>query len=441
LVENGKVLEVEQGEILIAENVLQDGFYIILDGAFEILRQAGDQEVVLTVQKSGQMLGEMSIIANLPPTATVRAACPCQVFMISREVFNQLLTQNPSIVMELLRTAMLRLRNTETMLNQNEKLASLGNLAAGLAHELNNPAAAARRSIGQLRQAIGDWLQARCELDDLALGQSLNQTILTRLTTDVASPKRHTSIGDALVRSEREMELEDWLSAQGMQDSWKYASTLVDSGWTPDGLKSWCSPFNPAHLPVILRWLTIGYDVHTLINEIDHSTERISAIVTAVKSYTHLDQAPKKLVDIHEGLETTLMILKHKLAQDMLVQRDFDPSLPPLEAYASELNQVWTNLIDNALDAMGGVGVLRLRTYQRDNSVVVEIGDNGPGIPANVIGNVFEPFYTTKGPGKGTGLGLYVSYGIIKKHDGKITVESQPGDTRFIVSIPFRLEG
>jgi signal transduction histidine kinase len=191
-------------------------------------------------------------------------------------------------------------------------------------------------------------------------------------------------------------------------------------------------------VPVILRWLATGYIIHILLDEILHSSERVSEIVAAVKSYAYLDEAPKKEIDIHEGLESTLVILKHKIKQGITVERNYDRSLPRLEAYASELNQVWTNLMDNAIDAMNGEGVLRLRTYAQDEALVVEIGDEGPGIPAGVLPHIFEPFYTTKEPGKGTGLGLHVSNLIVQKHRGKIEVHSRPGDTRFIVSLPYQ---
>ena len=438
MIQNGRQFEVETGTEIITENVNQDGLYIILTGAFEIIRQAGETELVIDLQKSGQILGEMSLIANLPPTATVRAACPSRVFMIGRETLNSLLLEQPSVGIDLMRTAMKRLRRTETMLYQNEKLASLGNLAAGLAHELNNPAAAARRSSGQLRQAIDAWMDARIELDALLIKPDQKQTLLARLRSDVTDRKSFHQSLDPLALSDLEQEMEDWLQSMEVIDTWEIAPALIDFGWTPENLEAWCEQFPHSHVPAILRWLIAGYLVFTLMSEIDQSVERISGIVTAVKSYTYLDQAPKKSVNIHEGLESTLIILKHK-TKNITIQRKFDLGLPHLLAYAGELNQVWTNLIDNAIDAMQGSGTLRLITYQQADQLVVEIGDNGPGIPDGAIVNLFEPFYTTKGPGKGTGLGLYVSYSIIKKHGGKITVDSRPGDTRFIVTIPYHI--
>lgn len=440
LIQNGDLLDIQEGEKLITENVMQSGFFIVLSGAFEIIREVGDEEIVIAVHQRGQILGEISVIANLPPVATVRADCPSKVFKIDREIFYRLLIENPDIGLEIVRTAVRRLRTFEAMVNQNEKLAALGTLAAGLAHELNNPAAAARRSTAQLRQAINSWTQSRDDLDSLSLEPHHSRAVSSRLHTDIAAPKTPGWTVDPLARSEQEQEIEDWLDSKGVVETWEYAPTLVDFGWTPDSLASWSAQFPPTHLPAILCWLVNGYIVHTLLDEIDRSTERISDIVKTVKSYTYLDQAPKQAVDIHEGLESTLTILKHKLPPTITIQREFDVTMPHLEAYASELNQVWTNLIDNAIDAMHGSGTLRLRTSQKSGQAVVEVGDTGPGIPEKVLPNLFEPFYTTKGPGKGTGLGLYVSYSIIEKHGGKITVESKPGNTRFVVTIPFKLE-
>jgi signal transduction histidine kinase len=190
---------------------------------------------------------------------------------------------------------------------------------------------------------------------------------------------------------------------------------------------------------VVARWLAAGYTVHGLLDEVSISAERISEIVKAVKDYSYLDQAPLKEIDLHEGLESTLMILKHKLKQGVAVTRDYDQSLPHIEAYASELNQVWTNIIDNAIDAMKGQGELRIHTHEANNHVIVEICDSGPGIPPGATPHLFEPFFTTKGPGVGTGLGLSVSYNIVQKHRGRIEARSQPGSTCFTVTLPIRI--
>jgi len=436
LVKNGECLFLEAGKILITENQFQDALYVILDGDFEILKRVGDTNVVLAIQSCGQILGEMSLIANVPPTATVRALCRSQVLKISREIFERNILGNPTVAQVLLRTVMLRLRNTEAMLGQHQKMDSLATLTAGLAHELNNPAAAARRSAGQLRQTINDWLNSRSGLDALNLEPRLNEAVLNRLRDDIAEHDHLEMVQDPLDRSDRESEVENWLSEHGMQVAWECAPIFVSFGWNPDSLETWCAEFNNHEIPIILHWLATGYIVHNLLDEINQSTERVSEIVAAVKSYTYLDQAPRKVVDIHDGLENTLAILQHKFKPEITLLRDYDRSIPRVEVYASELNQVWTKLIDNALDAISNGGLLRLITRQQEGNVIVEIDDNGPGFPTSVLQHLFEPFVTTKEPGQGAGLGLHIAYNIIQKHHGQIEVDSQPGDTRVVVSLP-----
>ena len=436
LLESGERLSLEVGDMLMLEGSPPEAFYVVLDGEVEILKRSGNRDVVIAVNGPCSILGEMSLIEDAPRTASVRVAQPSKFLKISRETFDNLVYGNPTVAVALLRTVMKRLRDTEGMLGQQEKLASLGTLAAGLAHELNNPAAAAGRSASQLHKVMSTWLSERSSLDSLHLEASLNDRILNRLREDITRNAQSDLSPDPLERSDREYEIEGWLEAHSVNEPWECAPLLVSFGWTVPDLADWCVSFEAAHIPVILRWLTTGYYIHSLLGEINNSMGRITEIVSAVKDYAYLDQAPLKEIDLHAGLESTLVILKHKLRQGITVSRDYNRELPMIEAYGGELNQVWTNIIDNAIDAMNGEGELRLRTYRDNNEAVVEIGDNGPGIPENVLPRLFEPFFTTKEPGHGTGLGLYVSYNIIQKHHGKIEVFSKPGDTRFIVRLP-----
>jgi len=258
------------------------------------------------------------------------------------------------------------------------------------------------------------------------------------LREDISRSAQGSLIPDPLERSDREIEIESFLEELGYENAYEYASSLVMYGWTVPDLTAWCAPFTKEQMSVIIRWLAIGYRVDSLLGEISDGTGRITEIVSAVKDYAYLDQAPLKKINIHTGLESTLVMLQYKLKQGISIQRNYDPELPELDVYGSELNQVWSNLIDNAIEAMHGEGELRLRTYREGGQAVVEIGDDGPGIPENVLPRLFEPFFTTKDPGQGTGLGLYVSYNIIQKHHGVIEVTSKPGDTRFIVRLPLR---
>jgi signal transduction histidine kinase len=248
-------------------------------------------------------------------------------------------------------------------------------------------------------------------------------------------------VNDALERSDREQEFQDWLGGMGLEDSWQIAPILVDSGWDRPRLEGALAGHSPEEAGVLLRWLAGSHAVGQLLGEVAQSAERISEIVLAVKSYSYLDQAPVQEVDIHRGLEETLVILRHKLASGVVVHREYDQALPRIGAYGSELNQVWTNILDNAIDAMDGKGEIRIRTYAAEGHVIVEITDNGPGIPEAVQPRIFDPFFTTKPPGVGTGLGLHISYNIVvQKHQGQIHVSSRPGETRFQISLPIRLE-
>ncbi|MEO6062835.1 MAG: ATP-binding protein [Thermoflexales bacterium] len=442
LLENGEWESLPAGRVLLEEGSAPDAFYVITSGVFEVVKRAGGQEVFLAIRGKGEMLGEFSLIGNEPRSATVRAREAGQVFKISRILFETLLCDNAGTAMVILRTIIKRLRNTESMVRQQEKLASLGTLAAGLAHELNNPAAAASRSAGQLGQTIHSWLSARGALDRLSLAPDLSGIVLTRLREDLDTPHPHEQVGaNALDRSDREYAVESWLDTLGLEDAWEYAPPLVSFGWDQPKLAAWTVPFSAEQIPVIVRWLAVGYLVHGLLDEVVDSTERISEIVKAVKVYSHLDQAAMKETDVREGLESTLVILKHKLKQGITVIREFAPDLPRIDAYPGELNQVWTNLIDNAIDAMKGHGELRLAARVEGGRLSVEIADNGPGIPEHVLPRIFDVFFTTKAPGDGTGLGLHVSANIVQKHGGDIGVHSKPGNTRFAVRLPLRQQG
>jgi signal transduction histidine kinase len=237
-------------------------------------------------------------------------------------------------------------------------------------------------------------------------------------------------------------QIQVWLEASGVESAWELAPAMVNFGWDSGSLEKLKNNLSPSLFSLSIQWLGTGCLMMGLLSEVLQTTERISQIVRAVKSYTYLDQAPLLEVDVHEGLENTLVIMQHKLKKGVTVKRDYSPNLPRIEAYASELNQVWTNIIDNAIDAMNGKGEIRIKTYAEDNRVIVEIIDNGPGIPEEIQSRIFEPFFTTKAPGHGTGLGLHISHDIIaNRHHGQLLVESKPGATRFKVILPKQIKG
>jgi signal transduction histidine kinase len=242
---------------------------------------------------------------------------------------------------------------------------------------------------------------------------------------------------NALTRSDKESEMEDWLEEQGLETAWQIAPTLVSLGYDRSEIQALAENFTPRQFPVVIDWLSCTHTIYSLLSEISLGTGRIVEIVKALKTYTFMDQAPIQSVDVHEGLDNTLIILKNKLKAGITVRREYAKDLPAIQAYGSELNQVWTNIIDNAIDAMAGQGALVLRTREENPWIVVEIEDNGPGIPEENQTNVFDPFYTTKSPGEGSGLGLNISRNlIVQKHQGQISVSSEPGKTCFTVRLP-----
>jgi signal transduction histidine kinase len=438
LVRMAEPATVRAGDVLMEEGAPGDALYVIIDGEMEVLKRSGKQNLVLGVRKTGDVLGEMSLIEQVPRMATVRALRDSQVLGISQNGFHQLLAGNPSAVNAILRTFITRLRSTETLLVQNEKMASLGTLAAGLAHELNNPAAAVRRSSDQLKEVFAEWQRLAAEIDLLNLEPDQAQK-LAGMRTNMEARAASTPRLDPLTRSDREDELQTWLEDHDIDKAWELAPVLVSFGWEIGELDELAATFSDARLPVVVRWLVAGNSAFSLLDEVSKGATRISEIVKAVKTYSYLDQAPIQEVDVHDGLENTLVILRHKL-KNVKINREYASNLPKIEAYASELNQVWTNLIDNAIDAMKGEGEITLRTYSRSDSVVVEIADSGPGIPEEVQQRIWEPFFTTKAPGVGTGLGLHIVYNIIAdKHRGQAQVESRPGMTCFQVVLPIKL--
>jgi signal transduction histidine kinase len=328
----------------------------------------------------------------------------------------------------------------EVTLRQNEKLATLGRLSAGMAHELNNPAAAALRGANQLEEAVAQLQQASLHFNKLDLTENQLQ-FLGQSVINIRDRAGQPSALDALARSDLEYEMETWLEGRDIEEGWRFASTMVNLGFDGQVLSDLAETFSAGQLTAVLNWLDGTYNTYNLLKEIGQGAGRISEIVKALKTYTYLDQAPIQSVDIHEGLDNTLTLLHSKLKEGVSVARNYGSNLPRIDAYGSELNQVWTNIIDNAIYAINGAGQITLKTYKEGNWLVVEITDNGSGIPDEIQAQIFDPFFTTKPPGSGAGLGLNISHNIItQKHEGIITVDSKPGRTCFQVKLPIEGE-
>jgi signal transduction histidine kinase len=340
----------------------------------------------------------------------------------------------PVLGQRLVALAFDRVRETTRAEQQRDKLMALGKLSAGLAHELNNPAAAARRAATDLREFLETVRGASLRLGRHLLSNEQREFIVTfeREAGKYQAPPE----ADPLVLSDREERIIEWLEAHRVTESWKLASVLAEAGVDTPKLDTLSATLGEAALADALTRITSLLTIGRLVGEIENSVTRISELVRAIKDYSYMDQAPLQEVDIHQGLESTLTILGHRLKQGVAVVREYDATLPRVCAYGGELNQVWTNLMDNAIDAMEGKGELRVRTARELDRVLVEIGDTGPGVPAELQNRIFEPFFTTKGVGEGTGLGLDTVCRIVRKHHGDIKLESQPGDTRFQVRIP-----
>lgn len=324
----------------------------------------------------------------------------------------------------------------EIVLRQSEKLATLGRLSAGIAHELNNPASAAQRGADQLRESLSNIELARFNLGQANLSESKLLSLKTELKRVEQMAKEPINL-DPIARSDNELDIENWLEAQTIDDAGVIAPILVNLGYDCNELTRLSKQFKSSEFSIIVALLSSTYETRSVLEEIGQGTSRITEIIQALKAYTYLNQAPMQIIDVHTGLDNSLIILRSKLKAGIRVRREYDDTLPTINAYGSELNQVWTNILDNAIHEMAGQGEIVLRTFQDEDLIVVEIEDSGPGIPEHILHKVFDPFFTTKAPGEGTGLGLNISHNIIvQKHSGSIKVTSSPGKTCFQVRLP-----
>jgi len=409
-----------------------DAMFVLLEGQFQFRGEFGGQTVVFP-SKAGDVTGVLPFSRMKEFTVTGRALTDARILRFPTSLFPELMQRMPELVQRLVGLMSDRIRETTRLEQQRDRLAALGKLSAGLAHELNNPASAARRATSQLRQILKRIKDASHELGRRELTPQQKAEIEN---LEASFVQRDEPPPDALTASDLEDEIDSLLRSHGQNDLWQLSADLARRGVKPAALESLFRSLDAGTARAALIRLAASLEVANLLKEIESSTSRISDLVLAIKEYTFMDQAPVQNVDIIKSLENTLTILNYKLKHGVVVKRDYQRVPLLVNSFGSELSQVWTNLIDNAVDAMGGNGVLRVRTYRDDSCVVVEIGDNGPGISPEIKPHIFEPFFTTKGVGLGTGLGLDTVQRIVKKHRGSIEVTSQPGDTRFQVWLP-----
>jgi signal transduction histidine kinase len=409
-----------------------DAMFVILEGQVQGRGEIGGETIIFTITQ-GSVTGLLPFSRMKQFTVTGRAETDCRLLRFPSSLFPELVHRMPELTQRLVGLMSDRIRETTRLEQQRDRLASLGKLSAGLAHELNNPASAAKRAASQLRDSLKRIKNASHELGRRALTPAQKSEIEKLETSFVQHDEPPP---DALTISDLEDQIDSLLRSHGQNDLWQLAADLARKDIKPEALESLFAAVEADTARAALVRIAASVEIGNLLNEIESSTSRISDLVRAIKEYTFMDQAPVQNVDVVKSLENTLIILNHKLKHGVTVQRDYQGVPLLVNSFGSELNQIWTNIIDNAIDAMSGTGELRVRTYREDTCAVVEIADNGPGISPQVKSHIFEPFFTTKGVGEGTGLGLDTVQRIVKKHRGTIQVTSKPGDTRFQVWLP-----
>ena len=439
LIAVGTTVAFEPDDELFHEGEPADYLWILLEGSIGLYRLAiSETSHLMTMTTPGQWAGGLRAWGDASAASGYRAsgagASAGRVFRVPSEDLGRLVEQWFPFGKHMINGVYQTIRNIDAMARQRESLVALGTLAAGLAHEINNPAAAALRAVEGLRDTCDAMMSSLQQLAERSI--SAEQYVeLDRLRRELAERTVADDDG-ALARMDREEAVGGWLNDHHVDNPWIIAPLLASAGADQEWLDEFGAAVGPDALSVAMRWASTTINANALLGELADSTNRISNLVGAVRSYSQLDRAEVHAVDVHEGIDSTLAMLAPKLG-DVTVEREFADDVSPIEAYGAELNQVWTNLIDNAIDAMDGTGTLRLVTRRDGDVVIVEVTDSGTGMSADVQARIFEPFFTTKDVGKGTGLGLDISRRIVvERHHGDITYDSRPGATTAIVRIP-----
>ncbi|HEY3750121.1 MAG TPA: ATP-binding protein [Pseudonocardiaceae bacterium] len=417
-------------------------FMVLLEGTIAMYRRVGDEDVETNrTSQVGVYAGAWRAFLRdqiqQKYEHTLRIIAPSRMYVLDADLFGELMHDWFPMAVHMLEGLFFGMQSTQQAVSQRERLLALGSLSAGLTHELNNPAAAAMRATSSLRERVAGM---RHKLGTIAAGKVDRQKLaeLVILQEEAVEQVSKAQPMSPMAASDLEDDLTDWLDSHGVTAGWNMAPTFVQAGLDVAWLERVAASVEDGMvLEGALRWLNYSIDTELLMNEIEDSTTRVSTLVTAAKQYSQLDRVPYRVLDVHELLDSTLLMLSRKIGDGITVVKDYDRALPDVPVYGAELNQVWTNLIDNAVSAMDGRGTLTIRTSRDDGWLLVEIGDTGTGIPPEITGRIFEPFFTTKPVGSGTGLGLDISWRIVvNKHHGDLSVQSAPGDTRFQVRLP-----
>ena len=443
IAEHGCTQHVAAGHLVIEEGTPAEQFFVLLSGTIALTRRVGQDDVQTTrTEQRGVYMGATQAYirdegVERKYMASMRALDDSDFFVLSAADFGWMMREWFPMAIHLLEGLTLGMRSTQAAISERQRLVALGALSAGLMHELNNPAAAASRATGALRQRVAGM---RHKLGMLAAGKVAPERLdaLVELQEDVIERAAKAPALTAMQAADREDELGDWMEEHQVTGGWDLAPVFAQGGLDIECLELIKTKVvEPGLLDQAIHWIGYALETEQLMSDIEDATGRVSSLVASAKQYSQLDRAAHQWIDVHTGLDSTLVMLGHKVGEGVKVVKEYDRDLPQIPAHPAELNQVWTNIIDNAVQAMHGAGTLTIRTYRKDDHIIVAIGDTGPGVPDELRKRVFEPFFTTKAVGEGTGLGLDISYRIVVNgHGGDIVLESQPGDTKFLVSLP-----